>query len=281
MKVRITSRLHYLYRSPATLVLNFRASSKGYQTILSESVVFTPATDSELIVTLPEQNRFDRLRNLQGDSLDVSYQAEVEVTHLTLDPESLRAILPSQLDPSVLPFLFPSRYCQSDTLGRFAWQKFGKISSPYDQVQEVTNWISSNVEYLPGSSSSTTSTSEVLTQCAGVCRDFAHLGISLCRALNVPARYFTGYSCQLRPPDFHACFEAFIGGHWILFDATKLVPLDGLIRIGSGRDAADVSVCTSFGIVSPGVYEIECLLDPAPADAPQNGIPAPQALSLG
>ncbi len=98
----------------------------------------------------------------------------------------------------------------------------------------------------PARRPSATSAYDTVTQCAGVCRDFAHLGIALCRALNIPARYFTGYAYRLDPPDFHACFEAFIGGYWLLFDATKLVAPNALVRIGLGRDATDVSVCTAF-----------------------------------
>ena len=263
------------------MLLNFRAGSRGCQSVLSESVDCNPPVETELIVTQVEQNRFDRIRNLQGESLQIGYRAEVEILHQILNPDSLRKISPEQLDPTLLPFLFPSRYCQSDCLGRFAWQKFGHITSAYDQVLEVTNWIANNVEYLPGASSSMTSACETLTQCAGVCRDFAHLGIAICRALNVPARYFTGYSCHLSPPDFHACFEAYIGGHWILFDATRLVPLDGLIRIGSGRDAADVSVCTAFGIVNPGRYEIECLSKDLPAPPPCEEAFHTRAISMG
>jgi transglutaminase-like putative cysteine protease len=82
---------------------------------------------------------------------------------------------------------------------------------------------------------------------AGVCRDFAHLGIAFCRALNIPARFVSAYAYQLQPPDFHACFEAYLGDRWYLFDATRLVPTSRLVRIGTGRDAADVSFATVFG----------------------------------
>jgi transglutaminase-like putative cysteine protease len=88
---------------------------------------------------------------------------------------------------------------------------------------------------------------DTIEQRRGVCRDFAHLGIALCRALNVPARYVTAYAYQLNPPDFHACFEVFVNGWWYVFDPTRLAPLNGLVRIATGRDAADAAVCTIFG----------------------------------
>lgn len=113
-----------------------------------------------------------------------------------------------------------------------------------------------------GSRNSTSATlaHDTVIQCAGVCRDFVHLGIAICRALTIPARYFTGCAYRLDPPDFRACVEAFIGGHWILFDATRSTLLNGLVRIGLGRDAADVSVCTAFGAVTTARQNVRCEL---------------------
>ena len=116
-------------------------------------------------------------------------------------------------------------------------------------------WIHDNVEYVRGSTNSGTSAYDTVTQRVGVCRDFAHLGIALCRALNIPARYFTGYAYELEPPDFHACFECYIGGEWMVFDATRLAHLNGLVRIASGRDAADTAVASIFGAVKLHAHE--------------------------
>ncbi|HEV7714125.1 MAG TPA: transglutaminase family protein, partial [Steroidobacteraceae bacterium] len=107
---------------------------------------------------------------------------------------------------------------------------------------------------------SETSAYDTVTQRTGVCRDFAHLGIALCRALNIPARYFTGYAYQLDPPDMHACFECFIGGSWMIFDATRLAHLNGLVRVGVGRDAADASVASIFGGVKLDSMQVSCEL---------------------
>ena len=97
----------------------------------------------------------------------------------------------------------------------------------------------------------------------GVCRDYSHLGIAFCRALSIPARYFTGYAHQLQPPDFHACFETWIDGRWLLWDTTALASPDGLVRIGTGRDASDCSICTAFGNLSLIWQEVSCIaLDP-------------------
>jgi transglutaminase-like putative cysteine protease len=127
--------------------------------------------------------------------------------------------------------------------------KFGHIQNAFEKVIELTEWIHRNVEYLSGSTNSQTSAYDTVTEQAGVCRDFAHLGIALCRALTIPARYFTGYAYKLDPPDFHACFEAYLGGEWIVFDATRLAPLNGLVKIATGRDAADTAIASIFGNV--------------------------------
>ena len=100
---------------------------------------------------------------------------------------------------------------------------------------------------------------DTLTERVGVCRDFAHLGIALCRALTIPARYFTGYAYDLNPPDFHACFEAYIGGEWVFFDPTKLVPVNGLVKIANGRDAGDAAVASIFGKVSSTAIKVNAI----------------------
>ena len=105
-----------------------------------------------------------------------------------------------------------------------------------------------------------TSAFDTVTQRTGVCRDFSHLGIALCRALNIPARYFAGYAYELEPPDFHACFECFIGGSWTVFDATQLAHLNGLVRIGTGRDAADAAVASIFGSATCRKMVVSCTL---------------------
>jgi len=117
-------------------------------------------------------------------------------------------------------------------------------------VQAIADWIHDSIVYVPGSSDSTTTAREVFVQRAGVCRDFAHLGITFCRALNIPARLVVGYVWFDEPPqDFHAVFEAWLGGQWVLFDPTRMAPVDRLVRVGTGRDAKDVAFSTIFGAV--------------------------------
>ena len=201
------------------------------------------------------QNRFIRVIAQKGP-LEIRYRAEVESTPQFAAAEAIGEIPPQALPLSVVPFLYPSRYCESDRLVRLANDEFGYFLPGFSRVTAICNYIHQHIAYERGSSGSQTSAFDTVTERAGVCRDFAHLGIAFCRALGIPARFVSGYAHGLEPPDFHACFEAFLGneggdgsGAWYFFDATRLSPQTGYVRIGSGRDAADISFATLFGPV--------------------------------
>ncbi|RZI97815.1 MAG: transglutaminase family protein, partial [Haliea sp.] len=186
----------------------------------------------------------------------VDYQAEVEVhsEHVADDlPETPVGEVPDE----IFHYLMPTRYCESDVLGNVAQQMFGNQAPGIARVRNIVNWLHDSIAYQPGSSTSTTTAQDVFVKRAGVCRDFAHLGITLCRAVNIPARLVVGYVWFDEPPqDFHAVFEAWIGGRWVLFDATGMAPVDRMVRIGTGRDAKDVAFATFFGNVQMTRKEI-------------------------
>ncbi len=148
---------------------------------------------------------------------------------------------------SNLKFLLPSRYCESDEFGQMANEITAGQLPGYDQVVAITNWVRDNVVYAPGSSNVPVSAGAINQRRSGVCRDLAHLGIALCRALSIPARLVVGYLYQLEPMDLHAWFEAYVNGRWYTFDATQPRLRGGYVPIGFGRDAADVAVYNQFG----------------------------------
>jgi transglutaminase-like putative cysteine protease len=152
-----------------------------------------------------------------------------------------------ELPESVLQFLLPSRYCQSDQLGDLANEIVANTTPGYDQVEAIRTWIQTNIEYRYGTSDASTSAFETAKKRVGVCRDFTHLGITLCRSLNIPARVVVGYLYQLDPMDLHAWFEGFVGNRWYSLDATQKQPKGNRIAIAYGRDAADVALVTQFG----------------------------------
>jgi transglutaminase-like putative cysteine protease len=260
MLFHVSCSLEYAAKFPCTLILNVQAQRNASQTILEEHLSIQPEVSISEFTPDSSESRFVRIQTAQHKTLTIEYRASVDVDIQTYTASSVEATPVAELNGSTIPFLFPSRYCQSDRLSRLAWDLFGKIQNPHQQVVAITDWIHDNVEYLRGTTDSLTSAFDTVTQRTGVCRDFSHLGIALCRALNIPARYFSGYAYELNPPDFHACFECFIGGNWMVFDATRLAHLNGLVRIGTGRDAADAAVASIFGSARCTHMTVNCEL---------------------
>ncbi len=151
------------------------------------------------------------------------------------------------LPDEALPYLLPSRYCQSDLFMDTAASYTGGAKPGYDQAEAIRRWIHTNIRYQYGVSNGSTSAVDTEKARAGVCRDFAHLGITVCRALGIPARMVFGYLHQLDPMDLHAWFEAFVGGRWFTFDATQENPRGNRVVIGYGRDAADTAQMSEYG----------------------------------
>ena len=180
--------------------------------------------------------------------------ATVDIAPTLDEPDAVGEITPAELPLSTFTHLYPSRYCQSDKLERFARSTFGGLEPGYNRVNGICNWIHDYVSYEGGVSDALTTAFDTVTQRAGVCRDFSHLAIALCRTLGTPARYVSAYASLLAPPDFHAVFEVFLkgpgGGAWYVFDATRMADPAGLVRIGVGRDAAEVAFCSPFGPVA-------------------------------
>ncbi len=245
-KFDLCCELGYNLQEETALVFNVQPIDNKSQKVVGENLQLKPSLYPEEYRDVLEHNRYFRVIPPPGD-FELSYNATVQVFHSWEDPNSIRELPPTKLPVSVLHYLYPSRYCQSDMLFDLAMSEFGDLVPDYSRVTAICNWIYDKVRYLSGSSDSQTSAYDTATKRKGVCRDFAHLGIAFCRALNIPARFVSAYAYELDPPDFHACFEAYLGDRWYLFDATRLVPLDGIIRISTGRDAADVSFATFFG----------------------------------
>jgi transglutaminase-like putative cysteine protease len=259
MTFDIFSELKYQVYLPTTFIFSIQAYRSNSQIILEESLETDPFISTEEIAGEDGVSRFIRLRSIGNSQFTIRYRARVDIDYNTIHQRNLSYTVPvNRLDADEIHYLFPSRYCQSDKLQKLASKEFGSVDTAYGKVAAITEWIYNNVEYNSGTTNSSTSAYDTLTERVGVCRDFAHLGIALCRALTIPARYFTGYAYGLNPPDFHACFEAYIGDEWIFFDPTKLVPVNGLVKIANGRDAADASVASIFGRASSTSIIVKC-----------------------
>jgi transglutaminase-like putative cysteine protease len=261
--------LEYQVRVPTHFCFNIEAAQWPTQTIVSERLAVSSGVDLRKFTDEASGNRFFRFDAAPGPLL-VNYKADVEV-HSQHVEENLPEVPVGQLPDSIFHYLMPTRYCESDLMGPVAQQLFGTAPPGISRVRTVVKWIHENIAYRPGSTKSTTTAHEVFEQRAGVCRDFAHLGITMCRALNIPARIVVGYVWFDEPPqDFHAIFEAWIGGRWVLFDPTGMAPVDRLVRIGTGRDAKDVAFSTFFGAVEMTRMEIK-VLEHEPRTTPNSG----------
>ena len=166
------------------------------------------------------------------------------------------------LPDDVLLFLVPSRYCDSDKLADFAWSRFGRISLGNRRAQAICDFVHAKIRFSYPDASSTRCASDSMQEGVGVCRDFAHLAIALCRCMNIPARYCTGYlgdigvPVDVNPMDFSAWSEVFLAGRWYTMDARHNHPRIGRIVMGRGRDAADVAMSTAFGVARLVRFEV-------------------------
>lgn len=150
-------------------------------------------------------------------------------------------------DPVDLPtYLRPSRYCESDRLGQVAREHFAGLTGP-SLAEAVCDWVRDTLTYVPGSTGPSDATTDVLRTRRGVCRDYAHLTISMLRARNMPARFVAVWAPGLRPMEFHAVTEAYVDGRWLVLDPTDLAPRQAMVRIATGRDAADTAFLSSYG----------------------------------
>ena len=261
MAFQINAELQYDVLMRSTVLLSIHALATQNQKLHQESFKVTLGVTCEELPVGTGENRYIRLDTGVATKLEVSYAVMAETRYKIVSHEEIHDIPISEIQRSAISYLFPSRYCQSDRMGRLAMKMFGSIDHPYNQVVAIADWIFENIDYLSGATNEETSAFDTVTQRAGVCRDFAHLGIAFCRALSIPARYFAGYACNMQPPDFHACFEACIGNRWFIFDPTRLAALNGLVRIATGRDAADAAVATIFGQMQMTGMSVSCVAE--------------------
>jgi len=205
--------------------------------IVHETLDFGTSGPAPTVTEILDPNG-SRLHNLQSEAgiMTVDYRVEVE-----------GRAAPAIVDPlELITYLRPSRYCQSDSLNATARSEFWGLSG-HNLLAAVVRWVSARLSYVSGSSEPTDGAVQTLAAGRGVCRDYAHLVIALLRALDVPARMVAVYAPGLDPMDFHAVVEAHIEGQWWLVDATRLAPRQSMLRISTGRDAADIAFLSNHG----------------------------------
>jgi transglutaminase-like putative cysteine protease len=245
-RIDVGCDLSYQVRQSTVFLFQIAAAQTEHQRLVCGQFSVTPQVNIEMCPIGREGNQLQRIV-VEPCQLQIAYRATVELTPEVERPTTVGESNASQMPAEVLTYLNPSRYCESDLLSKFAFEEFGTMPRGFGRVQAICDWVNAHLDYAPGSTNSTTTAADVLLQRTGVCRDYAHLAITLCRGIGIPARYVAGYAVDLQPPDFHGFFEAFLDGQWYLFDPAKLASVGGLVRIGVGRDAADVSFATLIG----------------------------------
>ncbi|BAV65377.1 transglutaminase-like domain-containing protein [Sphingobium cloacae] len=245
MRLAIESVLDYDFADPANVLLALEAAEMPDQHVLEQSLTVEGA---ELVSTLGGGSGIGRRTWARADSgrMTLRYRAMVEVERIAPDLPGLRASPLPDLPETVLPFIWPSRYCEADRFASFVEGHFPGLEGGA-LVQALVRWVGDNLRYTPGSSDATTGAVDSFVLQQGICRDYAHLTAALIRACDIPARLVSVYALDLDPPDFHAVVEVWLDGAWHLVDATGLAPLEGMVRIAVGRDATDVAFMTIFG----------------------------------
>lgn len=267
VRLRFSIDLSYeVLAAGSDFIFNVQAARTTSQLVLQEKLDVSQPVALNAYIDPSTSTRYLRLRANAGP-LRVHYDATVDIAHYRGLPDALPEVAIPDLPGHVLPYLFPSRYCQSDRLNTFAMSQFGSLWQGYSRVEAIRAWVQNHVAFTSNSSSGTTSACDTLLEKRGVCRDFAHLMIALCRAVNIPARFVSGidYGADpaLGPTDFHAYVEVYVGHRWYLFDPSGTAIPMGFVRFATGRDAASAAFATMFGGVSSSapVISIEALPD--------------------
>jgi transglutaminase-like putative cysteine protease len=252
MHVRVGCEFAYRAPGPVPTIWQIRPRQDGPHWLLSSNWTTAPALPVSTYLDA-YGNVCDRLSLAAGANV-LRYDATVEVS-AAVDPadKDARQLPIEELPDETLVYLLPSRFCLSDLLHDQAWELFGAVEPGWARVQAVADWVHENVRFQPGASTPTTTAVDVWQSRTGVCRDFAQLGLTFCRSLNIPARYVFGYLPDIgvprtdAPMDFCAWFEAWLGDRWWTFDPRNNVPRTGRVVIGRGRDALDVAMVTTYG----------------------------------
>jgi transglutaminase-like putative cysteine protease len=252
----VTSDLGFEVTDPAEIAV---------QVVAADSAGLVHSERFEVLSNGGPPASLEEIRNPQGERIHViladpgpisiSYRSELQARAPASPLTNTGSSTPPSFGYERQLYLRPSRYCPSDHLIGFAVSEFHTVEGIAARVASITQWIRERIAYVPGSSDVHDSAEHTLLTGMGTCRDFAHLGIALSRATGIPARFAAVYAPGLFPMDFHAVFETLQGGRWTVHDATGLAPRPSLVRIATGRDAADAA----FSAVNEGVAELEHL----------------------
>lgn len=244
MILNIDVHLAYQLSQPTDLLLQIEAADLDDQTLLDSQIDFFDVPD---FTRVPADEALGNRIWLKADGLfRCTYSARVQIARSAPDVRTLEVVPLHLLPGDTVRYLMPSRYCPSDEFQTFVAAEFGHLRGGA-QIAAIRDWIYGAFSYVPGVSNAQTTALDSFVQRQGICRDFAHVLVTLARAATIPARFASVYAPGVTPPDFHAVAEVYLDGGWHLVDATGMSPADTIARIGVGADAASVAFLNIFG----------------------------------
>ena len=264
MRLSVQSQFSFQTSEPTNAMLQFEVAAMEGQDILSSDTHISPGLE---LTRAPAQDEIgDRILMLVEGEVHVTYSASVDITRSAVDLDRLEAPELQSLPGNVVPYLFDTRYCLTEKFASFANTEF-EGSEGGARIAAIHEWIAEHFTYAPGTSNPDTTALDSFVERRGVCRDYAHVMISLARASSIPARYVACYGPDIQPPDFHAVAQVYLSdpatgiAGWHLVDPTGMSRPEATAIIGVGRDAADVSFLTTFGFSEFGGSSITVALD--------------------
>ncbi|HEX8420290.1 MAG TPA: transglutaminase family protein [Sphingomonas sp.] len=244
MRLSIEVDLEYHFAEASDVLLQIEAAVMPDQRVLSESLsVFS---NSPIRAVIGEDGIGQRCLGRGEGAWHAEYRATVQIDRPTIALNGLAATEVRDLDGHLIPYLLPSRYCQSDRFEGFVHREFGGVTGGALAVALV-EWVASSLDYVSNASSGETTALDTFASRSGVCRDYAHLLVALARAGGIPARCVSAYAPGVDPPDFHAVADLWLDGGWHLVDATRMADCRDIARVCVGRDATDIAFMTAFG----------------------------------
>jgi transglutaminase-like putative cysteine protease len=244
LRIDIDVLLDYHIPEPHDVLLQIEAAAMTDQRLLSSSL---KVTSPERLGAVPGEEAIGQRTWAAGaGQFRATYQAQVQIGRVAVPLDALQADDTRALPALVVPYLMPSRYCESDRFEAFVQREFADREGGA-KILAMGDWVGRHVDYVPGASTGDTTAGDTFIQRQGVCRDFAHLLAGFARAAMIPARLVSAYAPGVSPPDFHAVVEVWLAGGWHLVDATGMAKADEIVRICVGRDATDIAFMTVFG----------------------------------
>jgi transglutaminase-like putative cysteine protease len=257
-RIHIRAQLDYQFDYPTDILLHVEAAMIPEQYVERAHIQISDCSHFARVAAQDDVG--ERIWLRAEGRFTVDYNSTVTINRILTHCETLPMVPHHQLPGETVQYLMASRYCPADQFHSFVETEFGTLEGG-QKILAIRDWIYEHFSYVPGVSTSETTASDTFIRRQGICRDYAHVMITLARAAGIPARIASVYALGVEPQDFHAVAEVFLGGEWHLIDATGMAKEEAMAKIGIGRDAADVAFLTAYGVAVMNSQSV--LVEPA------------------